>query len=352
MSVSVPKTMRALTEDDGHKVSVKEINVPELNDNEVLVKVHYAAQNPTDWKHVQYFTPKDAIIGCDFSGEIVKLGSNLKNTSHKVGDKVSGVTHGSLYDDRGAFAEYTKVYSQLVFNVPDNLSMEEAASFGIPWGTTLQAMVLSQKHEWPPATVSGDKWYLIYGASSSVGLFAVQFAKVLGYKTVAVCSPHNFDLVKSYGADEVVDYHNEEECIEQIKKITNGGVKIGMDTISEGKSFEISCKSFAEGGGRLNAILWPTDEQRIRKDVEIETTLMYSFFGKAFTSLGRDWPAVPEDEAFAADAWARSADLIKKYNIRANPVDHRNGLDAIPEGLEHMKQGKVSGKKLIYKIAQ
>jgi NADPH:quinone reductase-like Zn-dependent oxidoreductase len=211
---------------------------------------------------------------------------------------------------------------------------------------------------------------LIYGASSSVGLFAVQFAKILGYKTVAVCSPHNFDLVKSYGADEVVDYHNEEEAIAQIKKITNGVVKIGMDTISEGKSFEISCKSFAEGGGRLNAILWPTDEQRIRKDVEIETTLMYTFFGKvslrdlhtqsmewlahlqAFTSLGRDWPAVPEDEAFGADAYARSADMIKKYNIRANPIDHRNGLDAIVDGLEHMKQGKVSGKKLIYKIAQ
>ena len=131
-------------------------------------------------------------------------------------------------------------------------------------------------HAWNPSLSQ----YLVYGASSSVGLFAIQVAKMLGYKTIAVCSPHNFDLVKSYGATETVDYHNEDECIETIKKISGGGVKIGMDTISEGKSFEIAAKSFAEGGGRLNAILWPTDEQKVRKDVEIVTTLMYSFFGK------------------------------------------------------------------------
>jgi len=58
-----------------------------------------------------------------------------------------------------------------------------------------------------------------------------------------------------------------------------------MDTISEGKSFEIAAKSFAEGGGRLNAILWPTDEQKVRKDVEIVTTLMYTFFGKVSLAL-------------------------------------------------------------------
>lgn len=98
---------------------------------------------------------------------------------------------------------------------------------------------------------------------------------------ITTASPRNHSLVKSYGADEVVDYSNAEEAIETIKKITGGGVSIGLDTISEGGSWEISQKSFKEGGGRLNAILWPSEEEKaIRPDVEIVTTLMYTLFGK------------------------------------------------------------------------
>lgn len=123
--------------------------------------------------------------------------------------------------------------------------------------------------------------YLIYGASSSVGLFAIQLAKAYGYKTIAVCSPHNFSLVKSYGADEVVDYKDPSACSARIKEISGGGVDIGLDTISEGKSYEIAVNAFKEGGGRLNAILWPTEEdKKIRPDVEIVSTLMYTLFGK------------------------------------------------------------------------
>lgn len=121
----------------------------------------------------------------------------------------------------------------------------------------------------------------MYGASSSVGLFAVQLAKHIGYRVVAVAGSKNHDLVRSYGADATVDYADPEAAIAQIKDITGGGVAIGLDTISEGRSFEIAVKSFKEGGGRLNAILWANDEQKaIRKDVEIVTTLMYTLFGK------------------------------------------------------------------------
>jgi len=71
-----------------------------------------------------------------------------------------------------------------------------------------------------------------------------------------------------------------------------------------------------------------------------------------FKTFGLEYDTIPEDREFSHDAWAKSADLIKTYNIRPNPIDHRGGLDSIAEGLEHMKSGKVSGKKLIYKIAQ
>ena len=122
------------------------------------------SQNPTDWKHVDEYSPEEAMIGVDFSGEIVQIGPN-QTTRRRVGDKGSGITHGSLYADRGAFAEYTKAYSQLLFLVPDTLSMPEASTFGIPWTTALQAIVHEQKHEWPPAKVDSDTWVRLLFAS-------------------------------------------------------------------------------------------------------------------------------------------------------------------------------------------
>lgn len=114
-----------------------------------------------------------------------------------------------------------------------------------------------------------------------MGLFAIQLLRKIGYRVVAVAGAKNHDLVRSYGAHEVVDYKDPEAAIQQIREITKGGVDIGLDTISEGKSYEISVKSFKEGGGRLNAILWPTEEdKKIRPDVDIVSTLMYTLFGK------------------------------------------------------------------------
>jgi len=82
-----------------------------------------------------------------------------------------------------------------------------------------------------------------------------QLGHLMGYRIIALCSPHNAELVKSLGADEVVDYHDAEKASADIKRISGGGVTLGLDTISEGKSFQICLGGFGDKGGRLNAIL-------------------------------------------------------------------------------------------------
>lgn len=353
--------MRALTQDapEAFKSSVKEVPVPQLGENEILVKVEYYAQNPTDWKHTAFLSPKGATSGCDFSGTVAVIPEGVANpASLKVGDKVAGVVHGGMFPN-GAAAEYTKVQSDLLWKVPEGQKMDEAATFGIGWLTALHALLLSQGKSFPPAQDGRGRWFLLYGASSSVGLFAVQLAKAMGYKVIAVCSPHSFDLVKSYGADDVVDYHDATKASEEIKRISGGGVEIGLDTISEGDSFKIAVGGFGEKGGRLNAILPASEEAKaIRKDVEIESTLMYTFFGKEFNFRPRPgmddmiFPAKPEDRAFFVDACKRTPDLITSHNLKANPVDNKGGLDDVLDGYQDMKNKKVSGKKLVYKISQ
>ncbi len=123
--------------------------------------------------------------------------------------------------------------------------------------------------------------YMIYGASSSVGLFALQLAKLMGYRPIAICSPHNFDLVKSYGAEATVDYHDGEKASAEIKRISEGRVELGLDTISAGESFMISLNGFGDKGGQLNVILPPSEEAtRFRPNIKVANTFMYTLFGR------------------------------------------------------------------------
>lgn len=148
-------------------------------------------------------------------------------------------------------------------------------------------MIESQGKSWPPARVPDSPWYDVYGASSAVGIFAVQLGHLMGYRIIALCSPHNAELVKSLGPDEVVDYHDAEKASADIKRISGGGVTLGLDTISEGKSFQICLGGFGDKGGRLNAILPVSQEAKdIRRDVEIESTMMYTLFGRVSRCCG------------------------------------------------------------------
>lgn len=133
----------------------------------------------------------------------------------------------------------------------------------------------------PPAKVSGSPWILVYGGSTGMGIFTIQLAKAAGYKVVAVQSEHNFELVKSYGADEVVDYKNADKAVEQIKQITGGGVKLAVDLISLEDSIAICLKCFKEGSDNKLRLTLPQPEstKTIRSDVDVVNTLAYTAFG-------------------------------------------------------------------------
>lgn len=78
--------------------------MPKLDKNEILVKVAYVSQNPTDWKHSAFLSPAGVVIGCDYSGVVVQLGDGLANGEWKVGDHVAGMVHGGKFTDKGSFA--------------------------------------------------------------------------------------------------------------------------------------------------------------------------------------------------------------------------------------------------------
>jgi NADPH:quinone reductase-like Zn-dependent oxidoreductase len=168
----------------------------------VLVKVHAAGINPVEWHYMRgkpyimrlgagFGRPKDPRLGVDFAGTVEAVGSNV--TKFKPGDEVFGARNGAL-------AEYVVVNaSRNILPKPARLTFDQAAGIPIAGVTALQA--LRDKGQLKP----GQK-VLVNGASGGVGTFAVQLAKALGAEVTGVSSTRNVELVRSIGADHVIDY--------------------------------------------------------------------------------------------------------------------------------------------------
>jgi len=170
--------------------------------------------------------PKHAVPGAAMSGRVESVGANA--TGFRVGDEVFGQAQN------GAFAEYVVMPARLVAHKPKNLSCEEAAA--VPWGTTaLQGLRDAGEMK------SGER-VLVYGASGAVGTWAVQLAKALGAHVTAVCSTRNVELVRSLGANEIIDYTKSD--------FVEGGARFDVLMDMVGSRALSDCKRVLNAGGR------------------------------------------------------------------------------------------------------
>ena len=185
-------------------VKLKEVEKPVPNDNQVLIKVQAASLNALDvylirdsWLGRLMFgfrKPKDTRLGRDVAGQVEAVGKNV--TQFKPGDEVFGLC-------RGALAEYACAFERSLVMKPSNLTFEQAASLPIAGLTALQGLR-------DQGRIQPGQKVLINGATGGVGTFAVQVAKSFGTDVTAVCSTRNADLVKSIGADHLIDYTKED----------------------------------------------------------------------------------------------------------------------------------------------
>ena len=185
-------------------LELHEVERPVPGDDQVLVRVHASSVNPVEWYGVTgpYFgrignglrRPKDPTVGADLAGRVEAVGREV--TAFRPGDEVFGVSGGS-------WAEYACASPARLALKPGDLSFEEAAAVPVAGVTALQALRDKGRVE------AGQK-VLINGASGGVGTFAVQIAKSLGADVTGVCSTRNVELVRSLGADRVIDYTQED----------------------------------------------------------------------------------------------------------------------------------------------
>ncbi|KAH8887199.1 zinc-binding oxidoreductase alcohol dehydrogenase [Thozetella sp. PMI_491] len=318
---------------------------PRLRPGYVLVDVKAVALNPTDWKHIDYQNSKGAQSGCDFAGVVAETGIGYSKAWQK-GDRICGFAHGAncLENEDGSFAERIAVKADLAFRIPDNISFADASTLGVGLVTCAQGLFQQMGLNVPSHPTTKGELILIYGGSSATGMLGIQFAKLAGYTPIATCSPSNFELVKALGAVAVFDYRDE-QCAAQINSFTKNALSYVWDTIGSPDSVKI-CAEVISPGGSYGAIL---KLEFPRSDVKTTYSLGYTAIGETIEKRGVRIEARPDHFEFMKKWVAEEGEpILQEGRLKLPPTQVGSGLEGVLDGLDLMRQGKVSGTKLVY----
>lgn len=307
-------------------LKLEEIAKPAPADGRMLVKVHAASVNPLDWHYMQgkpYIMrpgagigrPNSILMGADFAGTVESVGKNV--TRFKPGDEVFG-------DRDGALGEYVSVRENgAVAMKPANISMAQAAAVPIAGITALQALRDKGK-------VQAGQKVLINGASGGVGTFAVQIAKSYGAEVTGVCSTRHVEMVKSIGADHVIDYTKED--------FTKGSAKYDLIIDNVGNHSASELRHVLTPNGTLVAVGGPSDNSWLGPLASMAKDSFAAMFVK--------------QKLLFMLADANQADLNVLANLmqsgKLTPViDRRYPLAETAQAIAYLEKGHAKGKVIV-----
>jgi NADPH:quinone reductase-like Zn-dependent oxidoreductase len=321
-------------------VQIQDVEKPEPSDNEVLIHVRAAAVNPLDMviKGRPYLarlmtglrTPRVTRVGVDVAGQVEAVGRHV--TQFTPGDAVFGAClrdpHASgvnVWVCQGAFAEYACAPESTLVMKPDTISFEQAAAVPVAAHTALQG--LRDKGQLQPGQT-----VLINGASGGVGTFAVQIAKAFGAEVTGVCSTSHVELVRSIGADQVIDYTQED--------FTTRGQRYDLLFDCVGNHSLSACRRVLEPQGRLVMVGDQSGRGLLGLSARLITALVLSRF--VSQKLGT-FVARPSKE-----------DLIILRDLLATGkvtpvIEKRYRLSEVSEALRSLEAGHAHGKIVITK---
>ncbi|PYH67887.1 zinc-binding alcohol dehydrogenase family protein [Aspergillus vadensis CBS 113365] len=350
----------------GHAAFVTNQPIPTPRHDEILIRTAAVALNPIDWMLLGSTPSPNAVMGHDYAGTIVEVGQSASE-QYKVGDRVCGLVKGAdrTRPESGTFAEYIVAKAAVQIRIPDWVSFENAATVGV--GAIAAGQCLfgpsGLNLPWPRKHTLEENYdtILIYGGSTASGCWLIQVAKLLdnnltsstnraGYTVLTTCSPKNFDLVREYGADAVFDYR-EPGCAQQIREHTSNTLGIVCDAVSTQESVRICEEAISDKGGLYHSLL-PAEMGRV--DVKSTFVNCCTALGEPF-EYGPDCmviPRMPAEFEFA-QRWAGIVSTLwSEEKIKTLVVDKRTGgLRKVLEGLEDLKKGTVSGRKLVYTVS-
>ncbi|GAW16228.1 hypothetical protein ANO14919_056510 [Xylariales sp. No.14919] len=357
MAAALPLTQSAIVANaTGDLVVAHDIPLPELKPDVMLIRTVAVAVNPADVKMTGSMAVAGCTAGCDCAGIVLAIGSDVPVGRFAVGDRVCApnLFMNPVSPREGAFQEFVAVVADFTLKVPDAMSLEEAASLGTGLITVGYALFRSlgiPGHPEKPAENPGT-FVLVYGGSSATGTLAIQLIRRSGCVPITTCSPVNFPLVEAYGAQEAFDYHAP-ACAEQIKSFTEDALDFALDCFCHASSMEFCYKAIGRAGGHYTTLEPYPTHLHTRKRVKPNWIMGPAVVGREIA--WKDPYYIKPDldlRAFGVE-WFRTAQhMLDEGEIKPHPirVDTRVGLEAVLEGIEILRQGGLSGEKLVYRI--
>jgi len=350
--MSVPAQQKALRlQSHAGPYAVDTVAIPSLAPGEVLVRVEAAALNPSDWK--TRFTEYSFVLrlggkypakqGGDIAGTVARLGEGV--TTLAVGDKVF---HQGFYSDKLAgFQHYTAVAANLVAKLPDNLTLDQAATIPLALVTAIVGFYQAKYPVGGGAALTpfwkdgGRGKYagqpvLIYGGSSAVGQYAIQAAKLSGFSPIiTTVSPKHNVLVASLGATHAVDRDLSPAALTDAIRAVTKDIRLVYDAISDVDTMNHGYDVLAPGGTLVIVLKDQVDEAKKTEYKVIINTYGSPHFGEGNMELGMEvYKHVYE--------WFQSGEL-KPTEAEYVP----GGLDAVAREQERLRAGTVGARKLI-----
>lgn len=364
------------------------VPVPVLAPDMAMVKTAAVAINPVDAKMLDYSAAPGAIHGYDFAGVVVALGEDAQVLGNlAVGDRVAGLVHGmnKLRPEVGAFAEYVGAYADLLLKIPDSMSFEEAASFGLGVATASLSLFHEMRVPAPfgpfharseQLAVQGNRgnaeFVLVSGGNTATGTRALQLLKLYvvttafcvsllqlltissaGLRPIATCSSSSFELAMRFGAEKVFDYRSP-TCAEDIRAYTNNELAYTLDCVSQADTTQLCYASIGRAGGRYVS-LEPFREaisQTRSLTVEASWVMALTIFGHKVALDGEYGRAArPEDRVFGAQAFKAVQGFLDRGLFGAHPVKALpGGWKGVVEGVDIIRSQAMSGQKLVYSV--
>lgn len=308
---------------------LEEIEKPVPTDDQVLVRIRAASVNPLDWHYMEgtpylirimesgVLKPKNTRLGVDLAGTVEAVGKNVKD--FKPGDEVFGQKFG-------AFGEYVAIRADRALVIkPAGVTFEQAAALPVAAITALQG--LRDKGKVQP----GQK-VLINGASGGVGTFAVQLAKIFGAEVTGVCSGRNVELVKSLGADHVIDYTKED--------FTKNGQRYDLILDNVANHSLLKCTAILNPQGKYVMIGGggPDDQGYIGPLIRpLKALLLKPFVSQQIGMMLAE--VTKPDLNFLAD-------LVQSGKLKV-VIDKTYPLNQVPEAMRYVETGRARGKVVI-----
>lgn len=319
---------------DGRELVIKDVPVPEVGDNEVLVNIKAAGVNPLDNMivrgEVKLIVPYKfpLIMGNEFAGVVEKTGSKV--AGFKKGDRVYA---RMPLDKIGAFAEYASVRADALAKIPDYLSFEEAASVPLTALTAWQAYELMNVQK-------GGKLF-ISGGTGSVGAMAIPIAKSLGLTVITNGSGDNEERVRALGTDQFIDYRKENYAD------IISGVDYVLDTLGD-KELENEFKIMKNGGSLVSLRGLPNGEFAKRMGMPLYKRAAFMLAGKKYDKLAAKrgqryhFIFVHED----GEGLKKISEIFSDKKVQTS-VDEIFSLDDINKAMKKVASGRSKGKTII-----